>query len=60
MRHTYIEDVVVHSTCWKVHIGHMCEVLTRFAEVHLTINLAKSEFDRAEVTFLGHRLVMDK
>ena len=30
------------------------EVLTRFAEANLTINLTKSEFGHAEVTFLGH------
>ena len=33
---------------------HVHEVLTQFAEANLTINLAKSEFDHAEVTFLGH------
>ena len=32
-------------------------MLTKFAEVNLTVNLAKSEFGHAEVTFLGHVVV---
>ena len=50
----YIEDVVIHSVCWKDHVECVHEVLTRFAKANLTINLAKSEFGHAEVIFLGH------
>ena len=36
--------VVVYSNCWEDHLVRLRRVLTRFAEVSLTINLAKSEF----------------
>ena len=50
----YIDDVVVYSDCWEDHMIRLRRVLAKFAEVNLTINLAKSEFGHAEVTFLGH------
>ena len=50
----YIDDIVVYSDCWEDRLVCLHRVLTKFAEVNLTINLAKSEFGHAEVTFLGH------
>ena len=50
----YLDDVVVYSDCWEDHLIHLRRVLTKFAEVNLTVNLAKSEFGHAEVIFLGH------
>ena len=50
----YIDDVVVYSDCWEDHLVCLHRVLTKFSEVNLTVNLAKSEFGHAEVTFLGH------
>ena len=50
----YIDDMVIHSIEWKTHLECVHEVLTRFAEVNLTVNLAKSEFGHAEIVFLGH------
>ena len=50
----YIDDVVVYSDCWEDHLIRLRRVLTKFAEVNLTVNLAKSEFGHAQVTFLGH------
>ena len=50
----YIDDVVVYSDSWEDHLIRLRRVLTKFAEVNLTVNLAKSEFGHAEVTFLGH------
>ena len=50
----YIDDVVVYSDCWEDHLVRLRRVLTKFAEVNLTVNLAKSEFGHAQVTFLGH------
>ena len=50
----YIDDVVVYSDSWEDHLICLRRVLTKFAEVNLTVNLAKSEFGHAEVTFLGH------
>ena len=50
----YIDDVVVYSDCWEDHLVRLRRVPTKFAEVNLTVNLAKSEFGHAEVTFLGN------
>ena len=50
----YLDDVVVYSDYWEDHLICLCRVLTKFAEVNLTVNLAKSAFGHAEVTFLGH------
>ena len=50
----YIDDVVVYSDCWEDHLVCLRRVLTKFAEVNLTVSLAKSEFGHAKVTFLGH------
>ena len=50
----YIDDVVIYSDCWEDHLIRLRRVLTKFAEVNLTVNFAKSEFGHAEVTFLGH------
>ena len=50
----YIDDVVVYSDSWEDHLICLRRVLTKFAEVNLTVNLAKSELGHAKVTFLGH------
>ena len=49
----YLDDVIVYSYCWEDHLIRLRSV-NKFVEVNLTINLAKSEFGCAEVTFLGH------
>ena len=50
----YIDNVVVYSDCWKDHLSRLRKVLRVFADVDLTVNLAKSEFRHAEVNSLGH------
>jgi hypothetical protein len=50
----YIDDVVIFSNTWKEHMERNRIFLTRVGEAHLTINLVKTEFARATVTFLGH------
>ena len=50
----YINDVVIHNTDWETHLNCVQEVLTRFADVKLIVNLSKSEFGHAKVVFLGH------
>lgn len=43
----YLDDVVVD------HLQHIGALFSRLAEAHLTVNLAKCEFARATVTYLG-------
>ena len=43
----YLDDVVVHSNIWGAHLDIIRALF------HLTVNLAKCEFARATVTYLG-------
>ncbi len=49
----YLDDVVVYSDTWETHMEHVRELFIRLAEARLTVNLAKCEFVRATVTYLG-------
>ena len=52
----YIDDVVIFSDDWDTHMETIGKVLERFREHDLVINLSKSEFAMAEITYLGHRV----
>ena len=49
-----IDDVVVYSDTWKDHLSCLRNLLAEFADANLTVDLVKSEFGHAEVTFMGH------
>lgn len=49
----YLDDVVIYSNTWEDHIHHIRQLFNPLAEAHLTINLARCEFARTTVTFLG-------
>lgn len=49
----YLDDVVLYSDTWDVHLKRMRELFIRLAEARLTVNLSKCEFARATVTYLG-------
>ena len=50
----YIDDVVVYSETWEAHLQTVRTLFARLREANLTVNLVKSEFGQAQVTFLGH------
>ena len=50
----YIDDVVVYSDTWEEHLRIMNMLFHSLKQAHLTVNLAKCEFAKATVTFLGH------
>ena len=50
----YIDDVVVYSHSWEQHVDQLYHFFSQFREANLTVNLMKSEFCHAKVTFLGH------
>lgn len=50
----YIDDLVVYSDTWKQHITRLRALFERLTKANLTINLVKSEFVKAQVTYLGH------
>ena len=49
----YLDDLVVYSATWREHVGHLKDVLERLSAANLTVNLAKCEFGRASVVYLG-------
>ena len=50
----YIDDVVVFSDDWETHVHLISELFCALRDAGLVINLAKCDFGRAEVTYLGH------
>lgn len=49
----YLDDLVVFSDSWDLHLQRLHAVLMRLSEASLTVNLAKCDFARATVTYLG-------
>lgn len=49
----YLDDVVIYSDDWDVHLDRIGELFDRLAHAHLTVNLAKCDFAKATVTYLG-------
>ena len=50
----YIDDVLVFSDTWEEHLQHLRDLFTRLREANLVINLKKTVFAKATVTYLGH------
>ena len=49
----YLDDVVIYSDDWDVHLDRIERLFDRLAHAHLTVNLAKCEFAKATVSYLG-------
>ena len=49
-----LDDVVIYSDNWSDHICQIKRLFQIMREAKLTINLMKSEFDKATVKYLGH------
>ena len=52
--YAYLDDLVIVSDNWCDHLSRLHSLLTRLNEVGFSINLAKSTFGRATITYLGH------
>ena len=50
----YIDDIIIYSDTWEQHLQIIRKFFERLTEAKLTINLAKSEFGQAQLTYLGH------
>ncbi|XP_076062441.1 uncharacterized protein LOC143037773 [Oratosquilla oratoria] len=50
----YLDDLVVFSDSWGEHVDRLRALFAVLAAHSLTVNLAKSEFGHARITFLGH------
>jgi hypothetical protein len=53
---TYIDDGLVHSPDRASHVTHLCDVLQRFQDHNLKLNLRKCIFATDTVQYLGHTL----
>ncbi|KAL2094915.1 hypothetical protein ACEWY4_009634 [Coilia grayii] len=49
----FLDDVVLYSDTWESHLHRIRQLFTRLAQANLTVNLAKCEFAKATVTYLG-------
>ena len=49
----YLDDVVIFSATWEDHLQRIRALLDRLLWAKLTVNLAKCEFAKAKVTYLG-------
>lgn len=52
----YLEDIIVYTTTWEEHTNILEQVFTRLAAASLTLNLAKCEFGKTTVTYLGRQV----
>ena len=52
----YIDDILVFSDTWSDHLAHLRDLLDRLTKAGLVANLAKCEFAKATVTYLGHEV----
>jgi len=50
----YIDDVVIVSDNWKDHVQRIRMMFDKLLKANLSINLAKCEFGKATLIFLGH------
>ena len=47
----YIDDAIIYSDTWEEHLSTIRQFYDRLSDAKLTINLSKSEFACATVTF---------
>ncbi|KAL7882863.1 hypothetical protein SRHO_G00005210 [Serrasalmus rhombeus] len=52
----YLDDVVVHSSTWDEHMEMLKAVFERLDHASLTLNLAKCDFGKATVLYLGREV----
>ena len=52
----YLDDIVVYSDTWTNHLDTLKEVFARLSSASLTLNLAKCEFGKGTLLYLGQRV----
>ena len=50
----YLDDIIIIAQTWEEHLLRLKSLFLRLKEAGLTINLKKSVFCKATVTYLGH------
>ena len=50
----YIDDIILATVEWSDTMKHMRDLFEQLSRAQLTVNLSKTEFAKATVTYLGH------
>lgn len=50
----FVDDILCVSKTFQEHLVHLKNIFEKFRNANMTINIAKSEFGKEEVKFLGH------
>lgn len=56
----YLDDIVVYSGDWSTHMATLKEVFISLENASLTLNLAKCDFARGSVLYLGQQVGLGK
>lgn len=56
---TYIDDILIHSTCREDHEAHLHAVLQRLSDNGLRVSPHKCHFYQDTIEFLGHQISGD-
>ena len=52
----YLDDIIVTGDLWEIHLDRLRNVFERLRNYDVTVNLAKCEFGKATVKYLGHEI----
>lgn len=52
----YLDARIVYTVDWEEHLNVLEKVFSRLAHASLTLNLAKCDFGKATVTYLGRQV----
>ncbi|XP_047500268.1 uncharacterized protein LOC125046527 [Penaeus chinensis] len=52
----YLDDTIIYSENWVEHLERLQALFERLVTANLTVNLAKSDFAHARVTYLGYEV----
>ena len=50
----YIDDILIFSPFFEVHLQHLQEVFVRLSQANLKLHPSKCHFEMKELKFLGH------
>lgn len=53
---SFVDDVIIYSSCEEDHKKHLYEVLKRLDDYGIGINIQKCEFGKQEVNYLGYKV----
>ena len=52
----HVDDFIVFSPSWELHLEHISDVLARLREASLTVKLKKCKFAMKSIKILGHMI----